>query len=245
MTDAARPARSRLAVNSPGVYDVAVLQPFLHGLPEEQQVGGGLLIYNLVQISKLVDAFAASVALLDYVEGLENAVEAVHPGSVKPIDIGRSVHALELWCEMAARDAVLTVYHFEKTIAAIRSVMRDVPVLISQVEHSWLRAAAKRTRLEFPHAEKARHAVGHRAELTDSVKSIKAHSEAGTFVFGRLASRVYTVSFEGVHRELAIDEGNRQKLAQIAHDVYSAFPMLAGKLPSLSLRPAANESTSA
>lgn len=234
--DTASPTPPRLAIGSPGVYDVAVLQPFIDQLPSEQQSGALLLIFNLVQISKLVDAFAAAVALLDHVENLATDVEAVHPGPSKPIEITRVVHALELWSEMAGRDAVMTVYHFEKTISAIRSALNAIPSVKSDVEHENLRAAARRFRQEFPDSEKARHAVGHRAELTASIKSIKAHSEAGAFVFGRLRSRAYTVSFDGIHRELAIDNSNRQKLAEIAHGVFSAFPKLAANLPPLNVK---------
>ena len=227
----------RLAIGSPGVYDVAALQPFVDQLPSDQQSGASLLIFNLVQISKLVDAFAAAVALLDHVEKLALDVEAVHPGPSKPIEVARAVHALELWSEMAGRDAVMTVYHFEKTIASVRSALNDVPAVKCDVEHENLRGAAKRFRQDFPHSEKARHAVGHRAELTASIKSIKANSEAGAFIFGRLRSRVYTVSFDGVHRELAIENGNRLKFAEIARDVFSAFPKLAANLPPLNIKP--------
>lgn len=227
----------RLAIGSPGVYDVAALQPFVDQLPSDQQPGAALLIFNLVQISKLVDAFAAAVALLDHVEKLASDVEAVHPGPSKPIEIARAVHALELWSEMAGRDAVMTVYHFEQTIASVRSAQNGIPAVKSNVEHEALRAAAKRFRQDFPHSEKARHAVGHRAELTASIKSIQAHAEAGAFVFGRLRSRVYTVSFGGIHRELAIENGNRLKLAEIAQDVFSAFPKLAANLPPLNIKP--------
>ena len=139
---------SGLAMGPFGVYDIGVLQPFVNELPPDEHRGALVLIFNLVQISRLVDDFAAAVALLDYVEKL--AVDVVSPCASKPIEIARVVHALKLWNDMAGRDAAMTVFHFGKTLAAIRRGLNDLSTLKGDVEHARLRAAAKRFRQDFP-----------------------------------------------------------------------------------------------
>jgi hypothetical protein len=224
-----------LPIGSPGVYDLGVLQPFVDKLPSEEQRGALMLLFNLVQISRLVDDFAAAVALLDYVEKAGADVEAVNPGNCKPIEIVRVVHALKLWNGMAGRDAAMTVFHFGKTLAAIRTGLNDISSMKGDVEHTRLRAAAKRFRLDFPNFEKARHGVGHRAETTASVSSLQEHSANGVFIFGALTDRTYTITFDGGHRTLAIDHQTRETLAETANEAFSAFPKIAANLPSLNM----------
>jgi hypothetical protein len=123
-----------LPIGSPGVYDVSALQPFVDKLPTEEQRGALVLLFNLVQISRLVDEFAAAVALLDYVEKLRADVEAVQPGDNKPLEIVRIIHALKLWNGMAGRDATMTIFHFGKTLAAIRTSLNGLPSIKDDVE---------------------------------------------------------------------------------------------------------------
>jgi hypothetical protein len=224
-----------LPIGSPGVYDVSVLQPFVDELPPEEHRCALVLIFNLVQISRLVDDFAAAVALLDYAEKSAADVEAVSPGASKPIEIARVVHALKLWNDMAGRDAAMTVFHFGKTLAAIRSGLNDLSTLKGDVEHARLRAAAKRFRQDFPISEKTRHGTGHRAELTASVNSLRENLASGEFIWGRLKDRKYTVTFAGGHRTLAIDHRTRDNLAEIANEVFAAFPKISANLPPLNL----------
>jgi hypothetical protein len=224
-----------LPIGSPGVYDVSVLQPFVDKLPPEEQRGALVLLFNLIQISSLVDDFAAAVALLDYVEKAGADVEAVSPGNCKPIEIVRVVHALKLWNGMAGRDAAMTIFHFGKTLAAIRTCLNGLSSIKGDVEHTRLRAAAKRFRQDFPNFEKLRHVVGHRAETTASATSLKEHSASGVFILGTLKDRTYTITFDGGLRILAIDHQTRGNLAEIANEIFSAFPNIAANLPPLNM----------
>jgi hypothetical protein len=224
-----------LPIGAPGVYNVGVLQPFIDKLPSEEHREALVLVFNLIQLSRLVDDFAAAVALLDYVEKSGADVEVVSPGSSKPIEIARVVHALKLWNDMAGRDASMTVFHFGKTLAAIRSGLSGLSSIKGDVEHARLRATAKRFRQDFPNFEKTRHGAGHRAELTASVSSLSEHSASGVFIFGTLKDRTYTVTFAGGRRTLAIDHQTRGNLAEIANEIFAAFPKIAADLPPLNL----------
>ncbi|MEH2522038.1 hypothetical protein V1279_007611 [Bradyrhizobium sp. AZCC 1610] len=224
-----------LAIGSPGVYDVGFLQPFVDALPPAEHPGAMVLIFNLVQISRLVDDFGAAVALLDYVEKSAADVNAVSPGTSKPIEIARVVHVLRLWNGMAGRDAAMTVFHFGKTLAAIRSGLNSLPSIIDDVEHTRLRAAAKRFRQDFPNFEKTRNGTGHRAELTASVNSLSEHLAGGEFIFDGLEDRTYTITYEGSHRTLVIDHQTRGNLAETANEVFAAFPKISANLPPLNL----------
>jgi hypothetical protein len=118
-------------------------------------------------------------------------VEAVSPGDSKPIEIARVVHTLKRWSGMAGPDAAITVFHFGKTLAAIRSGLSGLPSVKGKVNHSKLRAAAKRFRQEFPDFEQIRHAVGHRAELTVSANFIRTHSFEGAHFRDAKGPKIY------------------------------------------------------
>jgi hypothetical protein len=222
-------------IGSPGVYDVGVLQPFIDALPPAERRGALVLVFNLVQISRLVDDFGAAVALLDYVEKSAADVDAVNPGANKPIEVVRIVHVLKLWEDMAGRDAAMTVFHFGKALAAIRAGLSDLPSIKGDVEHTRLRAAAKRLRRDFPNFEKTRNGIGHRAELTASVASLREHSANGELIIGRLEKRAYTITSDGSHRTLIVDHQAHGNLAETASEVFTAFPKISGNLPPLSL----------
>ncbi|MBB5046440.1 hypothetical protein HNR60_001185 [Rhodopseudomonas rhenobacensis] len=225
----------RLPSGSPGVYDVGRLQPFVESLPAAEQEEALALIFNLIQIHRLVDDFAAAVALLDYTEQLEAQVKIVSPGSGEPTELARNLKTLNIWDEMAARDAAMTVFHFGKTVEAIRAASREIPTIKQNIEHARLRLATKRFRKEFPDFEMMRHAVGHRAEATSSLRSVKAHSAGGVFIFGSLERRTYTMTMKGDHHSLAIDHRTRLTLAEIARVVFSAFPEIEASLPQLNI----------
>ena len=64
---------------------------------------------------------------------------------------------------------------------------------------------------------------------------MREHSAGGEFIWGTLKDRKYTVTFAGGHRTLAIDHQTRGNLADIANEVFAAFPKLSAKLPPLNL----------
>jgi hypothetical protein len=82
------------------------------------------------------------------------------------------------WSQMAARDAVMTVFHFGKTLDSIS--FKLTPSLAAAVDHKKLRAARKHFQDYFRGNEEARHAVGHAAERLSSTSKTEhiTHSAA-------------------------------------------------------------------
>ncbi|MCK1423902.1 hypothetical protein IVB15_01315 [Bradyrhizobium sp. 182] len=222
---------SDLPADSPGVYDVGILQPFVDALPEEEQRSGMVVLFNLVQLHRLVNDFGGAVALLDHVEIEVKKIQVLR--TTQSVLFNRALHMYKIWSEMAGRDAAATIFHFGKTIDAIRSGMRKLPTILNGVDHDRLRAASKQFHRSFPDYALIRHGAGHRAESTASIQSLNKHSEDGTFIFGTIKDRVYTVTFESKHRTLAIDKPTRRILAQIAKSIYEAFPKLTESLPTI------------
>jgi len=111
--------------------------------------------------------------------------------------------------------------------------MHRLPTILNDVDHERLRDAGKLFHRSFPDHAQSRHGTGHRAESTATVEAFKKHFEEGTFVFGTIKDRVFTISFEGRHRTVAIDRPTRCILAGIAKNIYRAFPKLSAGLPPI------------
>jgi hypothetical protein len=208
----------------PDVYDIGLLQPFVHALPGEEQPAGMVLIFNLIQLNRLVDDFGAAVALFDHAENHLANMQGMPKRS-------KENQLVQLWKEMAGRDSTSTIFHFGKTLVAFGKSMNKSPTIADGVSHEKLRAAKRAFRTAFPAFELLRHGVSHRAESTVSIESLKRHSENGTFIFGTMNDRSFSMSFEGAHRTVTIDKPTRQILAKITNEIYAAFPQLTPNLP--------------
>ncbi|TIP06462.1 MAG: hypothetical protein E5X72_01725 [Mesorhizobium sp.] len=215
----------------PGVYDIGILQPFVNRLPEGEEEAGMLMLFALVRLNGYLCDLQAAIGLIDHVEAVRLQVTGSQMDQVRK---NGSQHMLSLWMDMAGRDAAMTLFHYDKTLSAIRSEMRHVPFICSKTDHPRLRAAAKAFREGFPTAEKARHGVGHRAETLAGIASVKVHAIDGKKLhFGGMDGRTYTVTFEGADRKLSLVEATWRSLANITREVYAAFPQLDGLLPPI------------
>jgi hypothetical protein len=68
----------------------------------------------------------------------------------------------------------MTVFHFGKSLLAIRTSMKKSPTIQAEVDHNALREAAKLLERDFPNYDLARHAAGHRAEAMASLEELKS-----------------------------------------------------------------------
>lgn len=220
---------SEIGPGQPGIHDIARLQPFVDSLPAGEEKGTMLLIYNLVQLHKYVSEFAAAVGLLDLVDLQQRDLEA---SDLDPEARARCTHMLIRWVEMAGREAAMTVFHFGKTLTAVRRGYKGLTSIEVSADHAALRATFRRFTHEFPDADKTRHAVAHRGEATSTVSELASHSQDGVFVFGKMTARKYTITFGGSHRTLAVDGSVRRILAEIANATTAAFPPIAPDLPT-------------
>ncbi|WFU14132.1 hypothetical protein [Bradyrhizobium sp. CB3481] len=213
----------------PDIYNIGSLEPFVHALPAEEQPAAMVLIFNLIQLNRLVNDFGAAVALLEHAESHLASIQILQ--TQNSLTFVKESHVLELWKEMAGRDSTSTIFHFGKTLEAFGKSMNRSPTIANGALHEKLRAAKRSFRTAFPAFELLRHGVSHRAESTISLESLKKHSENGAFIFGKMTNRSFTISFEGAHRTLTIDKPTRRVLAKITNETYAAFPRLTPNLP--------------
>lgn len=218
-----------IAVGQPGVFDVAALEPFIWGMPAAEQHSAMLLMFQLLQLNAYTNQFNAAVALLGLVE---MQTDALPQSTTRTIDETRNRHVLKLWCEMAGRDAAITVFHFGKTLGFVRRSLDKMPSICSGVNFVELREVSKQFHRSFPDFEMMRHAVGHSAEAVASLDVLKAHSCDGVFIFGKMSGRIYTLTFEGAHRSLEVTRSTCGLLADYTNRVYAAFPQVVDTLPT-------------
>lgn len=223
---------------TPGVYDIGVLEPFVHSLPnEDEQYHSMVLLLNLTKLDGYVNDYAAAIGLHSHTEELRRSVLAV--GNEDRLTFNRTMHMLKLWDEMAGREAAMTVFHFGKSLSAIRASMKSTPTIMAEADHNSLREAAKLLEREFPNYDLARHAAGHRAEAMASLEELKKHAvELGDkqqFIPGIVIDHDYIATFEKKELRVALTENSRRKLAQIEALAYAAFPKFADLLPPVNV----------
>lgn len=225
--------------NSPGIYDIGILEPFIHSIPnDDEQHHSMMLVFNLIRLSDYVNDYTGAVGLHSYTENLRQSVRAC--GKDDALTFSHNILMLKTWDEMAGRDAAMTIFHFGEALAAIRSAMKDTPTIRAEADHNSLREAAKLLRREFPNYELARHAAAHRAEAVASLDTIKKHAvDCGNgkrrFVWGVVVDHTYIATFENRELRVSLAEEARKQVAQIAYLTYAAFPKLKDLLPKLNM----------
>jgi hypothetical protein len=167
--------------------------------------------------------------LLDLVDLQQRDAEA---SNLDPEARARCTHMLMGWIEMAGREAAMTVFHFGKTLTAVRRGYKGLTSVEVSADHAALRATFKRFTHEFPDADKTRHGVAHRGEATSTGSELASHAQDGVFLLGKMTARKYTITFGGRHRTLTVDGSVRRVLAEIANATTAAFPVIAPGLPT-------------
>ncbi len=80
------------------------------------------------------------------------------------------------WIFVAARDGAMSLYHFSKTLDALRASFKNTPLLKNHVNHEMLRETSKEFHKFFNEIDKTRHAVAHAAELTKSLEDVEKNA---------------------------------------------------------------------
>jgi len=133
------------------------------GLPESETSAAYVLTRNIMSLNRQVEKFAAALALRRSCEGQTDQF---------PITLQ--------WIFIAARDATMTIYHFAKTLEAIRGGCKNAPILQGRVDHERLKLAKKIFDARFPDFEALRHSVAHSAEKTRSAESFAMNTFSGS-----------------------------------------------------------------
>jgi hypothetical protein len=138
----------------------------------------------------------------------------------------------------------MTLFHFEKSLVALKHAISSSRTLGSALDAQRLRAASRTFRDKFPDIGAARHAVAHQAELRATQKkrdenNIDGDAEAegfvlkgakGAFVSEMLNGRSFSNTFEGALVTHDISWENHQTLRSVIQEIVSVFTDAAEKI---------------
>lgn len=131
------------------------------------------------------------------------------------------------WTLAAARDAVLTVYHFRITLSAVRSNLKSVTRFMDQCDHNAHRSASRLLDQHFPKLERMRHTIAHFAEHFKTPLELEKHMSNGVYLNNSIDGNRFMLSRYRDDLCIELSEESAQKLADAESLVHSAFePML-------------------
>lgn len=206
---------------------------FDHSSPPEERTVKHHVWLQIYALRQHLENFQAAAALIDHCEA---TLETMAVEQSAPHDDFRQVMD---WERIAARDAVMTVYHFGVTVMAIRSNIGKAPSL-KRVDHKLMRGAWKRFLRAFPFYEEHRHAVAHLADDMRTIEKLEALiPEDGAIQTGNLDGRTYIMNYKKGRMALSVTAETATELQSIMYEVWGAFrPMRDAELEAIRQRAA-------
>jgi hypothetical protein len=125
----------------------------------------------LADIASYLKDFGAAVGLFLFCE----------KESKKQITNPQFADNLNRWQLIACRDGAMTIYHFYKSMQAVRRSMKVCPTIMKSADHESLRDANRIFEFYFPTFAKIRHAVGHSGEIMKDRKNFERHAFSGSY----------------------------------------------------------------
>jgi len=226
----------------PPQLDITPLPPEEHDLAKHI----GFLLASLTRYEKTL---WSAVALFDssHAENSRLALE-VSEGKLDWHTLNLATNTLGEWQMMSAREGALAIYHFGKTIEAIRQTLRSTPVLDAKLNQNELRQGAQLFRHYFPRFEAIRHVVSHAADFSATPRHKEEHGfrERKQLNFGavgiavakggqfsdNLYDRNYCVTFKGKLHTYEISVATAQKVVEAKSHLYLAFSPRLITIPS-------------
>jgi hypothetical protein len=194
----------------------------LQSAPADEHTQMMLLNKALRDIDRFIADFSAALDLFDYCDSQRS---------------GAPNDKFFRWRYIAARDAVMTVFHFRYSMEAAGNFAKGSSYLKPNLDRAKLSKATAAFDKRFPDYELSRHAVAHAGEIGKSVPRFNRNSFSGTFqgeAFGledvsnvvvgdQLDGRAYTSTFEGKVVRCEVSKETLGRLADISSTFYSAF----------------------
>ena len=157
-------------------------------LPQAEQDSARHLEDKIQELDSYDRQFAVALALFDHADALQADPEC-----------GQNRWVYSQWKLIAARDIVLTGYHFRSTLHSLRANLEKCPTLLKQISTANIEAAIAELDKAFPALVEVRHAVGHSADQTFSPADQRKHTfitpnDASVFISSSLFGKdlVYT-----------------------------------------------------
>lgn len=204
------------------------LVPTIHyNMPEAERETVHEIGIWLYMLDSFVADFYAAIELFDYSEihlkpGFENI-----PATPPPSPSMRPNFPMK-WEFIAARDGAMTIYHFKKTMKAIRGSVGAAPSLLEQVDTEKLKLASNLLDSYFPRADKLRDLVAHAAETTIKPFAPNTTNEQrpNVLVLHSLAGRRYTSDYRGETFSYELSEASMGKLNSVKLRIFEGFDLV-------------------
>lgn len=142
---------------------------------------------SLFDMASQTRHFAMAVALYDHCDAIIKAHKAqiLARGKKPTPQEWRQDHermeAPRAWQHIAARDAVMCIYHFWQAMEAVKENLKKCPTIDPKIDWSKCRAATDLMKKYFPGRDSMRQAIAHSAELTKTPKEFRKNSVDGPY----------------------------------------------------------------
>ena len=187
---------------------------------------------HLRQLSKYAEDFFHAVALFDIAGANAQRVMSAQP--INRVMFDRFVQ----WQFIAARDGAMTIFHFAKSLDALKASVGDCAPVSGHIDHNDFRAARRKFREAFKDFEPVRHAVAHSGELAKNAKSrarnafsgnhsgpgIEIEGSTGVMINSQLVGRTFTNTYEGKIVSYDLSWENWAILDGIVASILGLFP---------------------
>lgn len=175
-------------------------------LPESERASAFLIFGHSRYLGKFCEEVHAAVALIEHCEGLAG--------------VGQTI--ADPWKLIAARDAILRIYHFCCSVDATRSIKS--PVFKGMVDQKKISEASQKMRAKFPHYRKLRDAVGHSSDLIENPEKFRKNAVDGSFMYtGALKGREFWITIGGNHFSQRLDADLVASMIEIAKLIQTAI----------------------
>ncbi|MGL3210739.1 hypothetical protein [Bradyrhizobium sp. BR 1433] len=129
------------------------------------------------------------------------------------------------WQQMAARDAVFSLFHFWRTFEILRKdVLKHSPAVRDLADAKQLRLAWKLMASQFPNAIRMRNAIGHAGEFFSTTKQRERHSgQKNMFVEYVMMGNEFIIRTFGQNISLDVSSKSVERLERIKGMIVGAL----------------------
>ncbi|MGJ8570627.1 MAG: hypothetical protein ACSHXI_08005 [Hoeflea sp.] len=128
------------------------------------------------------------------------------------------------WCRIAGRDAGIQIFHIGWHLTkSIPDALRFHQYLMEKADHTKLKAARKFFYNSFPGYAQFRHAVGHHAEINQSIKSIARNSSPIGMRCNNVDRTTIDMTIDGKHLILQMTSQTADKLTSLVKMTFDGF----------------------
>jgi hypothetical protein len=209
-------------------------------LPEAEQAECKHIAWLLRLLNSYREDFEAALELVidsnRKVEALRAAEEAARKAKDQQRDaeLRKASKLRSAWHNIAIRDAVMSVYHFQFILNGILKSTHRCPTLIGKIDLEKLHTAQPLFKKHFPKTEGIRHAVAHAGETQHSLRRLEQARYDGTLQLGGITAKgiasghiIYGWTMHMTHEKklvsMEVSPAKNEQLKSVVEAVFEAF----------------------